>query len=344
MFTTFEATTPQVRLAIDRDKVAVLGINLSDIFAVLQSSLGGYYINDFNAFGRTWQVQIQAEETFRKSINQIYDIRVKNRDGEMVPLSALLTATIEASPRNITRYNNYRAISITGQPAPGYGDGDAIRAMEELARTTLPQGYSHEWTGQALETKISSGQAPLVMGFGILFAYLFLVALYESWNIPIPVLLSVTAAVLGAVFGLWVMGANFDLYAQIGSVVLIALAAKNAILIVEFAVQQRHEGKDLISSAVTASHQRFRPVMMTSIAFIAGLVPLIVAHGPGSDSMYAVGLPVIWGMTAASILGVLLIPMLYVVFQRMREVKLFGKGKPPEGGTPDQVPSAPPAH
>lgn len=344
VFTTFEATTPQVRLAIDRDKVAVLGINLSDIFAVLQSSLGGYYINDFNAFGRTWQVQIQAEETFRKSINQIYDIRVKNRDGEMVPLSAVLTATIEASPRNITRYNNYRAISITGQPAPGYGDGDAIAAMEELARTTLPQGYAYEWTGQALETKISAGQAPLVMGFGILFAYLFLVALYESWNIPIPVLLSVTAAVLGAVFGLWVMGANFDLYAQIGSVVLIALAAKNAILIVEFAVQQRHEGKDLIESAVTASHQRFRPVMMTSIAFIAGLVPLIIAHGPGSDSMYAVGLPVIWGMTAASILGVLLIPMLYVVFQRMREAKLFGKGKPPADGTAAEAPSTPPAH
>ncbi len=333
-----------MRLAIDRDKVAVLGINLSDIFAVLQSSLGGYYINDFNAFGRTWQVQIQAEETFRKSINQIYDIRVKNRDGEMVPLSAVLTASIEASPRNITRYNNYRAISITGQPAPGYGDGDAIAAMEELARTTLPQGYAYEWTGQALETKISAGQAPLVMGFGILFAYLFLVALYESWNIPIPVLLSVTAAVLGAVFGLWFMGANFDLYAQIGSVVLIALAAKNAILIVEFAVQQRHEGKDLIESAVTASHQRFRPVMMTSIAFIAGLVPLIIAHGPGSDSMYAVGLPVIWGMTAASILGVLLIPMLYVVFQRMREIKLSGKGKPPQGGAAAETPPAPASH
>ena len=332
VFTTFEASTPQVRLAIDRDKVAVLGVNLSDLFAVLQASLGGYYINDFNTLGRTWQVQIQAAEAFRKSINQIYDIKVKNKSGEMVPLSAVLTVNIEASPRNITRYNNYRAISITGQPAPGHGEGDALAAMEELARTTLPQGYSFEWTGQALETKVSAGQAPLVMGFGILFAYLFLVALYESWNIPVPVLLSVSAAVLGAVLGLWLMGGNFDLYAQIGSIVLIALAAKNAILIVEVAVQHRHEGKDVIESAIQASHQRFRPVMMTSIAFIAGLIPLLLAHGPGSDSMYAVSLPVIWGMSAASVVGVLLIPMLYVVFQRLREWKLFDRGKPAADG------------
>ena len=342
VFTTFEASTPQVRLVIDRDKVAVLGVNLSDLFAVLQASLGGYYINDFNIFGRTWQVQIQAEEAFRKSINQIYDIKVKNRSGEMVPLSAVMTATVEASPRNITRYNNYRAISITGQAAPGHGEGDALNAMEDLARTTLPQGYSFEWTGQALETKMSAGQAPIVIGFGILFAYLFLVALYESWNIPLPVLLSVMAALLGAVFGLWAMGGNFDLYAQIGSIVLIALAAKNAILIVEVAVQHRAEGKDLIPSAVEASHQRFRPVMMTSIAFIAGLIPLLIAHGPGSDSMYAVSLPVIWGMTAASVVGIFLIPMLYVVFQRLREFKLFGRGTPPQDGTPvHAAPAAP---
>ncbi len=339
VFTTFDAATPQIRLTVDRDKVAVLGINLSDLFSVLQASLGSYYINDFNSFGRTWQVMIQAEKDYRKTISQIYDLQVKTASGDMVPLSALVLADLEASPRAITRYNNYRAISITGSAAPGRGDGDAIAAMEDLARTTLPQGYGYEWTGQALETKAAAGQTGIVLGFGLLFAYLFLVALYESWNVPIPVLLSVSAAILGAIFGVWIVGANFDLYAQIGTVVLIALAAKNAILIVEVAVQLREEGKGIVESAIHASHQRFRPVMMTSIAFIAGLVPLLVAYGPGADSMFAVGLPVIAGMLAASLAGILIIPMLYVTFQHIREGNWLGRSKEqgPEGDT------APPA-
>jgi len=339
VFTTFDASTPQIRLTVDRDKVAVLGINLSDLFSVLQASLGSYYINDFNSFGRTWQVMIQAEKDYRKAISQIYDLQVKTSTGDMVPLSALVLADLEASPRAITRYNNYRAISITGNAAPGRGDGDAIAAMEDLARTTLPQGYGYEWTGQALETKAAAGQTGIVLGFGLLFAYLFLVALYESWNVPIPVLLSVSAAILGAIFGVWVVGANFDLYAQIGTVVLIALAAKNAILIVEVAVQLREEGKGIVESAIHASHQRFRPVMMTSIAFIAGLVPLLVAYGPGADSMFAVGLPVIAGMLAASLAGILIIPMLYVTFQHIREGNWLGRSKEqdPEGD------AAPPA-
>lgn len=339
VFTTFDASTPQIRLTVDRDKVAVLGINLSDLFSVLQASLGSYYINDFNSFGRTWQVMIQAEKDYRKTISQIYDLQVKTASGDMVPLSALVLADLEASPRAITRYNNYRAISITGNAAPGRGDGDAIAAMEDLARTTLPQGYGYEWTGQALETKAAAGQTGIVLGFGLLFAYLFLVALYESWNVPIPVLLSVSAAILGAIFGVWVVGANFDLYAQIGTVVLIALAAKNAILIVEVAVQLREEGKGIVESAIHASHQRFRPVMMTSIAFIAGLVPLLVAYGPGADSMFAVGLPVIAGMLGASLAGILIIPMLYVTFQHIREGNWLGRSKEhdPEGD------AAPPA-
>jgi hydrophobe/amphiphile efflux-1 (HAE1) family protein len=338
VFSTFEAATPQVRLDIDRDKVQVLGVNLSELFAALQATLGGYYVNDFNLFGRTWTVRVLAEKEYRGSIQSIYDIQVKNKDGQMIPLSAVAQATLEVGPRSIVRYNNYRAAVITGSPAPGAGEGEAIAAMEQVAKATLPAGYAFEWTGQALEQKMSAGQTPIVIGFAVVFAFLFLVALYESWNVPIPVLLSVVVAVLGAMLALWASNMSFVLYAQIGIVVLIALAAKNSILMTEFSLARRAEGQSITESAVTGAHQRFRPVMMTSFAFIAGLVPLVLANGPGADSMFAVGLPVLAGMMAATVFGVFLIPMLYVVFQSLRERRWLGskaregrsEGKPPE--------------
>jgi hydrophobe/amphiphile efflux-1 (HAE1) family protein len=321
VFSTFEAETPQIALEIDRDKTRALNINLSDVFTALQASLGGYYINDFNIFGRTWTVRVQAEQQFRTSLDDLYTIHVKNSAGEMTPLSAFATARLDVGPRTLTRYNNYRAISINGQPAPGAGAGEAIEAMAAVSRETLPAGYAFEWTGQALEQVQSAGQTPIMIGLAIVFAYLFLVALYESWNIPIPVLLSVTVAVFGAVAVLKLLGMSIDLYAQIGLVVLIALAAKNAILIIAFSIERRLAGETIEQSAVEGARLRFRPVMMTSFAFIMGLVPLVIANGPGAGSMYAVGVPVLAGMLAAALLGIFFVPALYVVFQRLREMR-----------------------
>lgn len=319
MFSTFEAETPQVRLDVDREKAQALGVQIADIFRALQATLGGFYVNDFNLYGRVWTVRLQAEQSARASINNITSIEVRNQAGEMVPLSVLATTELDVGPRLLVRYNNYRAATINGTPAPGIGQGEAMDAMRALSDETLPDGFTYEWTGMALEQELSAGQTPMVLGLAFVFAFLFLVALYESWNVPIPVLLSVVVAVLGALIGLWVGGLSFDLYAQIGIVVLIALAAKNAILINAFSLDKRAEGLDLHASAVAGARLRFRPVMMTSLAFIGGLIPLVLASGPGAGSMVAVGVPVFAGMLAASVFGIFLIPLLYTVFQGWRE-------------------------
>jgi multidrug efflux pump len=339
--TTFSASTPNYQLQIDREKAKKLGVPINDVFATLQTFLGGYQVNDFSRFGRNYKVTLQAESDFRQEVTDISRLFVRNKDGGMVPLDTLTTWTQGTGAPFLQRYNLYRTAAFSGTPGANASSGDAIRALEEVARDVLPDGYGFEWSGQSKQEIEAGNSSTMVLGLSIVVVFLFLAALYESWAVPFAVLLATPFGFLGALIALKLVGVPFNVYGQIGLVTLVGLSAKNAILIVEFAKLNREKGMPIYEAALDAARLRLRPILMTSFAFILGVVPLMLASGAGAASKVSVGLTVFGGMIAATVLTTLAVPAFYVLIQGLSE--RFGGG-PPKGHTnPAEPPATSPA-
>jgi hydrophobe/amphiphile efflux-1 (HAE1) family protein len=319
VFSTYSANTPQVFINLDRTRAESLNVPVRRIFSTLQQQLGSGFVNDFNLYGRTYQVRVQAEAAFRHKPDDITRLYVRSDDWKMVPLKSLVTLSKVVAPQLIYRYNQFSSVQLNGNAAPGFSSADAMVAMERLAAETLPPGYAYEWSTMSFQEREAGGKVGFLFALALVFAYLFLVGQYESWNIPISIILSIPVATLGALVGLWVLNMPLSIYAQIGLVLLVGLAAKNAILIVEFSKDRRQQGLSIYKAAVEGAGIRFRPVLMTAFTFILGVAPMMIATGAGAGSRRAIGTTVVSGMLAATLVGIFLIPPLYYTFQTLGE-------------------------
>jgi multidrug efflux pump len=330
---TISAENRQLLTDLDRTKAENLGVPVSDVYDTLQTLFGSLYVNQFPKNSRLWQVILQAEPDYRLEPRDIDQIYVRNKNGGMVPLSSVVRTRWSTGPDIVTRFNNYPAAKITGGPAPGVSSGQALTVMEQIATEVLPGDYGFVWAGEAREEKQAGGTSAIAFIFGLIFVFLILAAQYESWTLPFGVIMAVPFALLGALLAIVLRGIPNDVYFQIGLLTLIALAAKNAILIVEFAVELHHGGKSLYDSAVEAAKLRFRPIVMTSFAFILGVVPLAIATGASANSRHSIGTGVIGGMLGATAIAIFFVPMFFLVLEKLG---LKGStGKTPDSEAPD---------
>jgi len=321
LVSTFRPTVPQLFVDIDQDRVLKQGLQFGEVYQTLQAFLGGAYVNQFNRFGRQWKVYLQAEPEYRTSADKVNSFYVRTSKGEMTSLASLVTVKRVSGPEYTNRFNLFRSIQINGTPAPGYSSGQAMAAMEQVSNEVLPAGFGYAWSDMSFQEKKAEGGQAMVFGMSIMFVFLILAAMYESWSLPFSVLLSVPVAVLGAYGGLLLRNFDNNVFAQIGVVMLIGLTAKNAILIVEFAILEHAKGKELVEAALEGARLRLRPILMTSFAFILGCVPLWTAKGAGAIGRKVLGSSVITGMSAASILGIFFVPVLFVVIERIAKKK-----------------------
>ncbi|MBE9063978.1 efflux RND transporter permease subunit, partial [cf. Phormidesmis sp. LEGE 11477] len=315
VFSTYAASTPQIAIDVNRDQAKALNVNISDIFSTLQTNLGSRYVNDFNLQGRTYRVYVQADQQYRSTPSDIDKLYVRSQTGNLVPMSNLISTTDTAGAQTINHYNLFRSIAINGAPAPGVSSGAAITAMENVAEQVLPAGFGYEWSGTALEEIEGGNQAPIIFGLGLVLVFLVLAAQYESYVDPVIILFAVPLAVFGALIAQTIRGLPNDVYCQIGLVMLIGLASKNSILIVEFANQLRCQGRSITEAALEAAQQRMRPILMTAISTLSSIFPLVIATGAGAGSRQSLGTAVFGGMLVATFLSLFIVPVLYIVIK-----------------------------
>ncbi len=320
-YTTYAPNYPMLEIEVDRKKAAALGITISELHSTIQAYFGSVYVNDFSKYGKVYKVFIQAEKNFRSEAADIEKLFVKNYKGNMVPLSTLVKVRFTTGPQNITHYNMYRSITINGNAAPGYSSGQAIAAMGEISSRVLPPNktYGFDWSGMSYQELLAGNMTIYVFTFAIIAVYLFLCAQFESWVLPVMILLPVPLVMMGALVGQLLTGIENNLFAQVGLILLIGMSTKNAILIVEFCKEQRESGLSVIDSALSAARLRFRPIMMTIISFLLGTLPLALATGAGAMSMKSIGVVIVGGMIAATFVSTLLVPVIYVLLETLRE-------------------------